>query len=61
MAAEPSEATAVVPGDGKTAIIAFGLTAPADAHPGRVVVTADVDIDDEPRGELAETLLEVVA
>jgi glyoxylase-like metal-dependent hydrolase (beta-lactamase superfamily II) len=57
---QPEQAVTVVPGGGETATLAFVLAAPADAAPGRVVVTADVDLG-EPRGELAETLLEVLA
>ena len=58
---EPAEATAVVPAAGDTAILVFTLSIPANAPPGRSVVTADIDLDDEPRGQLAETLLEVIA
>jgi glyoxylase-like metal-dependent hydrolase (beta-lactamase superfamily II) len=58
---EPAEAKAVVPAAGDTATLAFTLSIPADAPPGRSVVTADIDLDDEPRGQLAETLLEVIA
>lgn len=58
--ASPAAATTVVPGDGRTAILPFTVTVPADAAPGRAVLTADVDLGGEPRGELAETLLEVI-
>jgi glyoxylase-like metal-dependent hydrolase (beta-lactamase superfamily II) len=57
---EPAEAVTVVPGGGETATLTFMLAVPADAVPGRVVVTADVDLGGQPRGELAETLLEVL-
>ena len=56
----PAEAVATIPGDGAIATLRFTLTAPPSAIPGRVVVTADVDLGGEPRGELAETLLEVL-
>lgn len=56
---EPGEARTVVAGGGETATLAFVLAAPADAARGRIAVTADVDLGDQPRGELAETLLEV--
>ena len=58
--AEPAEASATIDGGGATAELDFTLFVPPDAAPGRVVVTADVEIDGEPRGELAETLLEVL-
>jgi glyoxylase-like metal-dependent hydrolase (beta-lactamase superfamily II) len=57
---EPVEAISVVPGGGAVATLVFALAAPADAAPGRVVVTADVDLGGHWRGELAETLLEVI-
>jgi hypothetical protein len=57
---EPLEALSVVPGGGGSASLTFALAAPSDARPGRVVVTADIDLGDQPRGELAETLLEVL-
>ena len=58
--AEPAEAGTLVEPSSGTAAIPFRITAPAGATPGRVVLTADVDIDGEPRGELAETLVEVL-
>ena len=58
---EPLEANALVPGGGETVTFSFSLAVPPTAAPGRVVVTADVDLGDQPRGELAETLLEVLA
>ena len=57
----PGEVTAVVRGGGETATLAYTLSCPADAVPGRVIVTADVDLGGRPRGELAETLLEVIS
>ena len=56
----PTASTADIPSHGETATFRFTLTAPSTATPGRVVVTADVDLGDDPRGELAETLLEVL-
>ncbi len=58
---EPIDTATMVPGGGETATITFVLDVPADAAPGRVVVTADVDLGDQPRGELAETLLDVIS
>ncbi len=57
--ASPSEGGATVPADAEAAID-FEVHVPADAGPGRTVVTADVMIGGEPRGELAESLLEVL-
>ena len=54
----PVVATDIVPAGG-TVSLTFELTVSADARPGRHVVTADADLWGEPRGELAETLLEV--
>jgi hypothetical protein len=50
-----------VPAGGATASATFTVDVPAGTRPGRHVLTADIDIDGEPRGELAETLLEVLA
>ena len=58
--AQPAEAAATVPPDGSSVRLRFSIRVPADALRGRVVLTADVDLGGEPRGELAETLLEVV-
>jgi hypothetical protein len=58
-AVEPAEATTVVPGRGGTAPIAVTLTAPASAVPGRVVVMADLELAGDPRGQVAQWLLEV--
>jgi glyoxylase-like metal-dependent hydrolase (beta-lactamase superfamily II) len=55
----PGEAAVVVPADA-SAEVEFVIHLPADAGPGRVVVTADVTLSGERRGELAETLLEVL-
>ncbi len=55
----PPTAAAPVPGGGEIATFTFVLAIPADAIPGRTVVTAEIDLGGEPRGELAETLLEV--
>jgi glyoxylase-like metal-dependent hydrolase (beta-lactamase superfamily II) len=56
----PSEAEVSVAGGGSVAAIDFRITVPSRAVPGRTVVTAEVDIGGEPRGELAETLVEVL-
>jgi glyoxylase-like metal-dependent hydrolase (beta-lactamase superfamily II) len=57
--AAPSDAEVVVTGR-DTAAIAFRVVAAPEVAPGRIVLTADVDIDREPRGELAESLVEVL-
>ena len=49
-----------VPPGGATASAGFTIDVPAGTRQGRHVLTADVDLDGEPRGELAETLLEVL-
>ena len=49
-----------VPAGGATASAGFTIDVPAGTRPGRHVLTADIDLDGEPRGELAETLLEVL-
>ncbi|MEO5965771.1 MAG: MBL fold metallo-hydrolase [Candidatus Limnocylindrales bacterium] len=56
--APPAE-NATIPPDG-TAVIDLVIDVPADAVPGRVVVTAELVLGGEPRGELAEMLLEVL-
>jgi hypothetical protein len=58
--AEPADAAVMVPGAGGTAGVAVSITVPGDAAPGRVVVTADLELGLELRGEVAETLLEVL-
>ena len=58
--AEPTEARGSVPGAGETASFRFVLSVPTGTPPGRIVATADIDLGDQPRGELAETLLEVL-
>jgi glyoxylase-like metal-dependent hydrolase (beta-lactamase superfamily II) len=55
----PAGSEAVAPAGG-TAEFELAIGVPAAAPPGRVVVTADVTLGGEPRGELAETLLEVI-
>jgi hypothetical protein len=58
--ADPAAATVLVPGDGGTARVPIAISVPADAIAGRVVVTAELDLGSERRGEIAETLLEVL-
>ena len=58
--ASPVEAAVAVPADG-AASVAFDIRVPTGANPGRVVITADITLGDDPRGELAESLLEVLA
>jgi glyoxylase-like metal-dependent hydrolase (beta-lactamase superfamily II) len=58
--AEPEEASAPVPAGGTEIRLAFTVHAPAGARAGRHVLTVDLDLGGEPRGELAETLLEVL-
>jgi len=57
--ATPRTADAMIDAGGATTVFAFQVAVPAGAAPGRVVVTVDVELGGEPRGELAETLLEV--
>jgi glyoxylase-like metal-dependent hydrolase (beta-lactamase superfamily II) len=57
--ATPVEGGAAVPADAEAAID-FEVRVPPDASPGRTVVTADITLGGEPRGELAECLLEVL-
>lgn len=56
--AAPPSGEGLVPADGTLAFDVL-IPVPADAPPGRVVITADLLLDGEPRGELAELLLEV--
>jgi hypothetical protein len=58
---EPGDATAQVPGGGATAAVPFLITAPADAAAGRAVLTVDLELGSERRGQVAETLLEVLS
>ena len=55
----PREADLVVPG-GATGSAEFVVGVPPGTRPGRVVITADLTLGGDPRGELAESLLEVV-
>jgi len=57
---EPILTVGVVPGGAESASFAFTVSVSSDALPGRCVVTADVELGHETRGELAETLLEVI-
>jgi glyoxylase-like metal-dependent hydrolase (beta-lactamase superfamily II) len=57
---EPGDATARVPGGGATATVAFLITTPADAAAGRAVLTVDLELGSERRGQVAESLLEVL-
>jgi glyoxylase-like metal-dependent hydrolase (beta-lactamase superfamily II) len=57
--AAPAEATAIVPAGGGDASLSFTVRVPAGAQSGRHVLTTDLTLGGEPRGELAETLLEV--
>jgi hypothetical protein len=58
---EPGDATAQVPGGGATAAVPFLITAPAVAAAGRAVLTVDLELGSERRGQVAETLLEVLS
>jgi glyoxylase-like metal-dependent hydrolase (beta-lactamase superfamily II) len=58
---EPIDALAVVPGDGQTASFRVTITAPPSAPAGRVVVTADLELGGDPRGEVAECLIQMLA
>ena len=49
-----------IPAGGATASAGFTVDVPAGTRPGRHVLTADLELDGEPRGELAEMLLEVL-
>jgi glyoxylase-like metal-dependent hydrolase (beta-lactamase superfamily II) len=55
----PEDGGTMVPADAE-AWIDLVVQVPAEASPGRTVVTADITLGGEPRGELAECLLEVV-
>jgi glyoxylase-like metal-dependent hydrolase (beta-lactamase superfamily II) len=55
----PHDADLVVPA-GATGSAEFVVGIPPGARPGRVVITADVELGGTPRGELAESLLEVL-
>jgi hypothetical protein len=57
--AEPAASVALVPPGGAEVRLAFTVHAPAGAATGRHVLTADLDLGDQPRGALAETLREV--
>lgn len=57
--ASPAEAVVAIPADA-AASIEFTVGVPVGARPGRVVITADVTLGDDPRGELAESLVEVL-
>lgn len=58
---EPIEASAMVPAAGGETALAFEIDLPAGTAPGRAVLTADLTFGDTLRGELAETILEVLA
>lgn len=58
--AEPAEATVEVAAGGATATLPFTFHVPSTARPGRHVPTVDLTLGGEPRGELAELLLEVL-
>jgi glyoxylase-like metal-dependent hydrolase (beta-lactamase superfamily II) len=56
----PAEAPITVPGGGGSAAADFSVAVPADAIPGHTILTADIRLGGSPRGELAETLVEVI-
>ena len=58
--AEPAQATVEVAAGGATASVPFTIHVPSTARPGRHVPTVDLTLGGEPRGELAELLLEVL-
>jgi len=58
---DPVDAVGVVPGDGQTAAFTVTITAPRSASPGRSIVTADLELGGDPRGEVAECLIQVAA
>lgn len=58
-AAEPAEVRTEIRGGGATWSTHVAITVPQTARPGRHVLTVDVWLGGEPRGELAEMLLEV--
>ena len=57
---EPPEASAHIEPGGATATLTFVVDVPITAPPGRHVLTADIWLGDEPRGDLAEMLVEVL-
>lgn len=57
---DPDEDRAIIPSHGATWTAPVGVSVPRTATPGRHVLTADVWLGGEPRGELAEMLLEVL-
>lgn len=59
-AVEPAGASAEIAAGGATWTARFEITVPPTARVGRHVLTADVWLGGEPRGELAEMLLEVL-
>jgi hypothetical protein len=58
--AEPAQATVGVAAGGATATLPFTIHVPSTARPGRHVPIIDLTLGGEPRGELAELLLEVL-
>ncbi len=58
--AEPADAIAEVAAGGATATLQFTIHVPSAAPPGRHVPTIDLTLGGEPRGELAELLLDVL-
>jgi glyoxylase-like metal-dependent hydrolase (beta-lactamase superfamily II) len=58
--AEPAQAAVEVAAGGATATLPFTIFVPSTARPGRHVPTVDLTLGGEPRGELAELLLEVL-
>ncbi|HSO29806.1 MAG TPA: MBL fold metallo-hydrolase, partial [Candidatus Sulfomarinibacteraceae bacterium] len=56
---EPPSSVAILPANGE-ATLPFALLVPLEAVTGRTAITVDVTIGGTPRGELAETLLEVL-
>jgi glyoxylase-like metal-dependent hydrolase (beta-lactamase superfamily II) len=57
--ASPADATVLVPGRGGTASLPVTIAVPGDTAAGRAVVTVDLHLGSESRGEVAETLIEV--
>ncbi len=57
--ATPAEAAMEMPAGAEVAV-EFDIGVPATAGPGRIVITADITLGGQPRGELAECLLEVL-
>ena len=58
--AEPAESVADVGAGGATVALPFTVSTPPTARPGRYVPTVDLTLGGEPRGALAEMLLEVL-